>query len=63
MPEMAAYLRSAMNLSDDQALRVEISGAFVANAFSVLRQPPLLGRNFTAAEGEPDAQGARAFVG
>ena len=55
--EMAAYLRSAINLSDDHTLPEEVSGAFVtANAFSVLRQRTLLGRDFTAADDEPNAE-------
>ena len=57
IPEMAGYLRSAMNLSDDHSLPEEVSGAFVtANAFSVLRQPPLLGRSFSPADGAADAE-------
>jgi putative ABC transport system permease protein len=57
IPEMAGYLRSAMNVSDDQSLPEAVRGAFItANAFSVLRQPPLLGRRLTPADGAPDAE-------
>ena len=37
-----------MNISDDRALPDEAHGTWLtANTFSVLRQPPLLGRDFT----------------
>lgn len=62
MPEMAGYRRSAMNISDDRALPEEVSGTFVTvDAFSVLRQQPLLGRTFSPADGTPGAQPVAAL--
>ena len=46
-----------MNVSDDRAAPEEASGTWLtANAFGVLRQPPLLGRDFTAADERRDAE-------
>ena len=45
-----------MNISDDRALPDEAHGTWLtANTFSVLRQPPLLGRDFTEADERPGA--------
>ncbi len=47
---LAAYRDATMNISDDRALPEQASGTWLtANAFGVLRQQPLLGRDFVAA--------------
>jgi predicted permease len=53
---IAAFTTSAMNISDDQAWPQQVRGArLTANAFEVLRQPPLLGRGFVADDERVDA--------
>jgi putative ABC transport system permease protein len=48
---LAAYRDATMNLSDDRALPELASGTWLtANTFGVLRQPPLLGRDFDAGD-------------
>ena len=45
-----------MNISDDRALPEQAHGTWVtANAFGVLRQQPLLGRDFVAGDERPGA--------
>lgn len=45
---MAGYSAGAINISDDTGVPEQTQGAWVtANQFSVLRQPPLIGRDFT----------------
>jgi putative ABC transport system permease protein len=46
---LAAYSDANMNLSDDRALPEQANGRWItANTFGLLRQPPLLGRDFTS---------------
>ncbi len=48
---LAAHRDATMNLSDDRALPELASGTWLtANTFGVLRQQPLLGRDFAAAD-------------
>src|SRR5437867_1703661 len=57
---LAAFYDESLNISDDRSLPDQVRGAWVtANAFRVLGQPPLLGRDF--AEGE-DRTGAEPLV-
>ena len=45
-----------MNISDDRVLPEQVQGTWVtANAFGVLEQPPLLGRDFVARDEAPGA--------
>jgi hypothetical protein len=54
---LAAYSNAAMNVSDDRGVPEEVSGtSLTANAFGVLRQAPLLGRDFTAADERREAE-------
>ena len=58
--DMAAYMFSAINISDDHAPPQQTQGAWVtANHFDVLKQRPLLGRTFAAGE---DRRGAEPVV-
>lgn len=53
---MAGYSWGAINISDDLALPEQTQGSWVtANFFDVLRQPPLIGRGFTADDERRDA--------
>ena len=46
-----------MNISDDRALPEQAQGTWLtANTFGVLRQPPLLGRDFVAGDERPGAE-------
>ncbi len=46
-PALAAYSAGAINISDDTGFPEQTQGAWItANHFSVLRQPPLIGRDF-----------------
>ena len=57
---LAAYSDASWNISDDGGLPEQARGAWLtANAFRVLRQQPLLGRDFTAAD---DHLGAEPIV-
>jgi putative ABC transport system permease protein len=57
---LAGFETVSMSLSDDLAAPEQIDGAWVtANAFDLLKQPPLIGRGFSAADGE---KGAEAVV-
>jgi putative ABC transport system permease protein len=49
---LAGYTSFPMNISDDQVWPEQVRGAQItANAFSVLRQKPILGRDFAPEEG------------
>jgi predicted permease len=53
---LAAYRDASMNISGDRAMPEEVGGTWVtANAFAMLRQHPILGRDFTAADERPGA--------
>lgn len=53
----AAYTEATMNISDDRALPEQASGTWLtANAFGVLGQPPLVGRDFAASDERPGAE-------
>ena len=55
---IAAYTDDPVNLSDDRALPEEARGAWLtANAFSVLRQEPLLGRAFAPGDDRIGSEG------
>ena len=57
---LAAFADAAINISDSAAFPERVRGAWVtANTFSVLRQAPLIGRDFTSADGQ---RGAEAVV-
>ena len=57
---LAAFSNATMNVSDDRAMPEQAQGAWLtANTFSVLRQQPLLGRDFSPGE---DRQGAEPVV-
>ncbi len=54
---MAGYVFGAINISDDLAMPEQTQGLWVtANLFDVLRQRPLIGRTFTAADQRRDAE-------
>jgi predicted permease len=54
---IAAYTFGAINISDDRMAPEQTQGAWVtANHFDVLRQRPVLGRTFVAAEEQRGAQ-------
>lgn len=54
---IAAYWFEAINLSDDHAAPEQSQGAWVtANHFDVLRQPPVMGRSFVAADEQRSAE-------
>ena len=54
---LAAYRDATMNISDDRALPEQARGTWLtANAFGVLRQQPLLGRDFAAGDERPGAE-------
>ena len=53
---LAAYRTGAANISGDGAMPEQVSGTWLtANAFNVLGQRPILGRDLTAADERPDA--------
>jgi putative ABC transport system permease protein len=54
---LAAYGEATLNISDDSNLPEQAHGtAITANAFGVLRQQPLVGRDFTAGDERPGAE-------
>ena len=54
---LAGYRDATMNISDDRALPELANGTWLtANTFGVLRQPPLLGRDFAAGDERPGAE-------
>jgi putative ABC transport system permease protein len=54
---LAGYRPGTMNVSGDKGLPEEVRGARIsANTFGLLRQPPLLGRDFTAGDDRPGAE-------
>ena len=54
---IAAYVDGPMNVSDDRVLPEQAQGTWLtANAFGVLKQPLLLGRDFVAGDEAPGAQ-------
>ncbi|MBA2304039.1 MAG: ABC transporter permease [Acidobacteria bacterium] len=55
--DMAAFTQSSMNIADDLAMPEQQNGARVSeNLFRLLGQRPLLGRDFSAADGQKGAQ-------
>ena len=53
---LAAYSEAPLNISDDRALPEQVTGARVTpELFPALRQPPLLGRSFTADDAQRGA--------
>jgi predicted permease len=55
--DMAAFTQLPVNLADERAMPEQTSGARVSeNLFRLLGQPPLLGRDFTPADGEGGAE-------
>ena len=59
-PALAAYSNAPMNISDDRAAPEEASGTWLTvNTFGVLRQPPLLGRDFTPHDGRRGRRAGR----
>jgi putative ABC transport system permease protein len=51
---LAGYASAVVNLSDDRDLPEQVQAtSLTADAFTVLRQPPLAGRDFTAADAQP----------
>ena len=60
---LAGYTSAMMNLSDDRDLPEQVQGtALTSTAFGVLRQRPLIGRDFVAADEQPGAE-AVAIIG
>jgi putative ABC transport system permease protein len=60
VPAIAAFSRGSINLADDRGLPEQARAAWLtANAFQVLGQQPLLGRDFTA---EDERKGAERVV-
>jgi len=54
---LAGYTSGPVNLSDDRALPEQARGTWVtANTFRLLGQPPLVGRDFAAADDRPGAE-------
>jgi putative ABC transport system permease protein len=54
--DLAAFRNAAMNLSDDRALPEQVRGTWLtANAFAMLGQPPLLGRDFAPGDSRQSA--------
>ena len=54
---LAAHRGGSLNLSDDQRFPERVSGAWMTpNAFSLIGQQPLIGRDLTAADAEADAE-------
>jgi predicted permease len=57
---IGAFQTATVNISDDRSMPEQIEAAFLtANAFAVLGQPPLIGRDFSSDE---DSQGAQPVV-
>ena len=55
--DMAAFTQITVNLADDRAMPEQTSGARVSeNLFRLLGQQPLLGRDFSPADGEARAE-------
>ena len=55
--DMAAFTQFTVNIADDRAMPEQQSGGRVSqNLFRILGQQPLLGRDFTPADGEKDAE-------
>ena len=60
---LAGYTSAMMNLSDDRDPPEQVQGtALTPTAFDVLRQRPLIGRDFVAADEQPGAE-AVAIIG
>ncbi|MEO8679599.1 MAG: ABC transporter permease [Vicinamibacterales bacterium] len=54
---LAGYSFSAINISDDSSMPEQTQGSWVtAGLFSVLHQPPLIGRDFEPGEDQPGAE-------
>jgi putative ABC transport system permease protein len=54
---LAGFTRTGANLADEGALPEQARGALLtANAFQVLGQPPLIGRDFKAEDEQPGAE-------
>jgi predicted permease len=54
---MAAFAQQSLNVADDRAMPEQANGARVSdNLFRLLGQQPLLGRDFTTADGEGGAE-------
>ena len=55
---LAAFTNQSFNISDDRGLPEQVRGSpLTVNAFGVLRQQPILGRDFTAQDGERGSEG------
>ncbi len=53
---LAGYRSATMNVSDDRGMPEEVRGAWVTiNAFGLLPQQPMFGRDFVAGDGKPGA--------
>jgi predicted permease len=53
---LAAYSETSFNISDDRALPEHVPGTrLTANGFGTLRQPLLLGRDFTSGDERPES--------
>jgi putative ABC transport system permease protein len=53
---LAAYRNASVNISSERAVPEEVNGTWLtANAFGVLREPPILGRDLTSADERADA--------
>jgi hypothetical protein len=54
---LAAFSNTGVNLADDRAVPEQARGTFLtSNAFTVLGQPPLIGRDFTEADERKGAE-------
>jgi putative ABC transport system permease protein len=54
---IAAYRTGTMNISDDRSLPEEVRGARItANTFGLLREQPILGRDFAVGDARPGAE-------
>ena len=54
---LAAFSNTSVNLADDRAVPEQARGTYLtANAFTVLGQPPLIGRDFTEADEHKGAE-------
>src|SRR5262245_34102779 len=55
--ELGAFAQTSMNISDDTGVPEQAQGTYLsANAFRILRQQPLLGRDFALDEDKPGAE-------